>query len=192
MTLVEGIECFLVPPELEQRIAGDGVIPRVVWPNALRRRRFFQRLCEAVLRQIHDAEHAARHVIGWRMLERRPQDPLSLDRQRRIGADPCAAHQEIGQAHSRFAVARVGRHALAIQGDAPHPDPRATFESPRPRRDPARSRSRVAKRGPARSDDTQIRNRAMRCFPHKSLLHKTAERADTLTKGSRQLCEFSR
>ena len=123
--LVERVERFLVSSELQQRIARDRVVPRIRGPKLLSRLRLRQRLCESMLREIHDTEHAPRQVVGRRMLQRRAQDALGLDRQRRVGADACGAHERIRQLHRRFAVAGIRRDPLAIRRDG-RLQPRAT------------------------------------------------------------------
>jgi hypothetical protein len=63
--LVERVEGFFISSEFEQRVPRDGVVPGVGWPELLSGPRFRQRFCEPMLREIHDAEHTARHVVGW-------------------------------------------------------------------------------------------------------------------------------
>jgi hypothetical protein len=51
------------------------------------------------------------------MLERGAQHAFGFNRQRRVGADACHAHQCIRQPHRRFAIADIRLDALAIRLD---------------------------------------------------------------------------
>ena len=164
---VEGVERFLVPSELEQRVAGDGVVPGVVGPNApappsllpapLRSGAATDTRRRACAAPCNRTANAGASRAG----PARPRSPATHRRRRvrpRISAIGQAA-RPLRRRRDRLQRRLRSRAMAASRSRARRSNPTRRDAGPC-----EVSAARVAKRGPAASDDSQPANRAMRAF----------------------------